>query len=209
MFESRLKNWKTKPIARTPRLLVACDYDGTLAPIVADPWSAYPLPETVAALRSLAILPETTTAVISGRALRELAVLSRLPAEVHLVGSHGTEFDVGFLHALEEPARVLRRRLLAAVRDLAGDAPGVILEVKPASVAVHVRSATREKAEQVLSQVRSGPGRWDGVQATEGNAVLELSVLRTDKGDALDVIRQQCGATAVVFLGDSVSDEKV
>ena len=196
-------------IARTPRLLVACDYDGTLAPIVADPWSAYPLPETVAALRSLAILPETTTAVISGRALRELAVLSRLPAEVHLVGSHGTEFDVGFVHALEEPARVLRRRLLAAVRDLAGDAPGVILEVKPASVAVHVRSATRELAEQVLGQVRSGPGRWDGVQATEGNAVLELSVLRTDKGDALDVIRQQCGATAVVFLGDSVSDEKV
>src|SRR5882724_8702568 len=34
-------------VARTPRLLVACDYDGTLAPIVADPWLAYPLPETV------------------------------------------------------------------------------------------------------------------------------------------------------------------
>ena len=35
-------------VARTPRLLLACDYDGTLAPIVADPWQAYPLPETVA-----------------------------------------------------------------------------------------------------------------------------------------------------------------
>ena len=95
-------------VARTPRLLIACDYDGTLAPIVADPWLAYPLPETVAALRSLAILPETTAAVISGRALRELAVLSRLPAEVHLVGSHGTEFDVGFVRALAGPAQALR-----------------------------------------------------------------------------------------------------
>ena len=133
-------------MARTPRLLVACDYDGTLAPIVADPWSAYPLPETVAALRSLAILPETTAAVISGRALRELAALSRLPAEVHLVGSHGTEFDVGFVHALDEPARALRRKLLVALRDLAGDAPGVLLEVKPASVAVHVRQAAAEVA---------------------------------------------------------------
>ena len=92
-------------IARTPRLLVACDYDGTLAPIVPDPNEARPLPEAVGALRSLAGLHETTTAVISGRALRDLAVLSRLPAEVNLVGSHGSEFDIGFVHALEPAAR--------------------------------------------------------------------------------------------------------
>ncbi|WP_307722911.1 trehalose-phosphatase, partial [Gandjariella thermophila] len=71
-------------LARTPRLLVACDYDGTLAPIVADPERALPLPESVGALRSLAVLHETTAAVISGRALRDLATLSRLPGEVHL-----------------------------------------------------------------------------------------------------------------------------
>ena len=65
-------------MARTPRLLVACDYDGTLAPIVADPWSVQPLPEAVTALRSLAGMAETTVAVISGRALRELALMSRL-----------------------------------------------------------------------------------------------------------------------------------
>jgi trehalose 6-phosphate phosphatase len=195
-------------LARTPRLLVACDYDGTLAPIVADPWSAYPLPETVTALRSLAILPETTAAVISGRALRELAALSRLPVEVHLVGSHGSEFDVGFVHALEKPARALRRRLLATLHGLADHVPGVILEVKPASVAVHVRQAAPEVAGPLLDRVRSGPGRWEGLQLTEGNAVLELSVVATDKGDALEVVRQQCGATAVLFLGDSVSDEK-
>jgi len=41
-------------IARVPQLLVACDYDGTLAPIVADPSQAVPLPEAVAAIRSLA-----------------------------------------------------------------------------------------------------------------------------------------------------------
>jgi trehalose-phosphatase len=72
-------------IARTPRLLVACDYDGTLAPITANPDEARPLPESVGALRSLAGLHETTTAVISGRALRDLATLSRLPAQ----GDHG------------------------------------------------------------------------------------------------------------------------
>mgnify|MGYP000570823310 CR=1 FL=1 len=41
-------------IARMPILLVACDYDGTLAPIVEDPTRAVPLPESVAAVRALA-----------------------------------------------------------------------------------------------------------------------------------------------------------
>jgi trehalose 6-phosphate phosphatase len=76
-------------------------------------------------------------------------------------------------------------------------------------VAVHVRQASAVAARRVLERVRSGPGSWPGVHVTEGNAVLELSVVRTDKGDALEVVRQQSGATAAVFLGDSVSDEKV
>lgn len=87
-------------IARVPQLLIACDYDGTLAPIVEDPSKAVPLPESVAAVRALAALPQTTVAVVSGRALRDLAALSRLPSEVHLVGSHGSEFDIGFVERL-------------------------------------------------------------------------------------------------------------
>src|SRR3954469_20884677 len=164
-------------IARTPRLLVACDYDGTLAPITLNPDEARPLPESVGALRSLAGLHETTTAVISGRALRDLATLSRLPAEVPLVGSHGSEFDIGFVHALDEPARELHRRLEDELDRLTADAPGVQLEVKPASIAVHTRRATPEVAETVTTSVRSGPCTWDGVQVTEGKEVVELAVV--------------------------------
>src|SRR5919198_2548918 len=142
-------------IARTPRLLVACDYDGTLAPIVSNPDEARPLPESVGALRSLAGLHETTTAVISGRALRDLATLSRLPSEVHLVGSHGSEFDIGFVHALDERARELHRRLEDELERLTADAPGVHLEVKPASIAVHTRRADPAGAERVNTSVRS------------------------------------------------------
>lgn len=196
-------------IARSPRLLVTCDYDGTLAPITGDPWSVPPLPEALAALRSLAGLPETTAAVISGRALRELAAMSRLPAEVHLVGSHGSEFDIGFVHELDSQPRALHARLVSSLRRITSGAAGVILEFKPASVAVHVRQADPAVAERVLARVRSGPGRWEGVQVTEGSSVLELSVVRTDKGQALDVLRHRCGATAALFAGDDVSAEEV
>src|SRR3954467_10671606 len=78
-----------RSVARTPRLLVTSDFDGTLAPIVNHPGDARPLPAAATALRALADLPGTTAALISGRALRDLAVLSGLSAPVHLVGSHG------------------------------------------------------------------------------------------------------------------------
>src|SRR3954470_15562884 len=151
-------------LARTPRLLVACDYDGTLAPIVPNPEQARPSTESVGALRSLAGLHETTAAVISGRALRDLATLSRLPGEVHLVGSHGSEFDVGFVHALDADAKALHRRIEQTLDILVADAEGVHLETKPASIAVHVRRAAPEIGDRVLADVRSGPATWDGVQ---------------------------------------------
>lgn len=195
-------------IARTPRLLVACDYDGTLAPITANPDEARPLPESVGALRSLAGLHETTTAVISGRALRDLATLSRLPAEVHLVGSHGSEFDLGFVHALDSDARALHRKIEAELEQLVQDVPGVALEVKPASVAVHVRQAEHDAGRQVLETVHNGPSTWNGVSTTDGKEVVELAVVPTDKGLALDTLRHEAGATAAIFLGDDVTDEK-
>jgi len=195
-------------LARTPRLLVASDYDGTLSPIVAKPEDARPLPAAVDALRSLAGLDQTTTAVISGRALRDLAALSGLPAEVHLVGSHGSEFDAGFVHELDEAAKDLHRRLETELTRIVGDSAGVQLEIKPASIAVHTRRAEPDVARRVSEQVRAGPCAWDGVEVTEGKAVIELAVVRTDKGQALDILRRQVDATAAAFLGDDVTDEK-
>ncbi len=195
-------------VARVPRLLVASDYDGTLAPIVPDPETARALPESVGALRVLAGLHETTAAVISGRALRDLATLSRLPAEVHLVGSHGSEFDIGFVHALNEQARALHRRLAGELEGLVEGFAGVGLEVKPASIAVHVRRAEPEDGQRLLDIVRSGPAAWPGVSVTEGKAVIELAVIATDKGQALDVLRHEAGASAAVFVGDDVTDER-
>ncbi|HKT01681.1 MAG TPA: trehalose-phosphatase [Rugosimonospora sp.] len=196
-------------VARVPQLLVACDYDGTLAPTVADPTQAAPLPEAVAAVRALAALPQTTVAVVSGRALRDLATLSRLPSEVHLVGSHGSEFDIGFVHRLAPELLELRTRLQHAVEVVVRDQPGVRLEPKPASIAVHVRTAAPAVAEEVVAALRAGPASWPEIHVTSGNQVLELLVLPTNKGTAVDALRMQLSASAVLFMGDGVSDESV
>jgi len=194
-------------IARVPRLLVACDYDGTLAPLVDYPAYATPMPGAAAAIRELASLPQTTVAVISGRSLRDLAALSRMPSEVQLVGSHGSEFDVGFVGRIQPDQAQLRTRLGQAALELAREHPGVRLEQKPASVAVHTRGASPAVATDVMDRVRSGPATWPGVHVTTGRDVVELAVYAADKGSAVDELRTQHSVSAVCYLGDDATDE--
>jgi trehalose-phosphatase len=194
-------------LARVPQLLVACDYDGTIAPIVDDPMKALPRRETVVALRNLASLPQTQVAVISGRSLRDLAALSRLPTEVHLVGSHGSEFDIGFQVDLAPQLQALRDDLRADLVALSARVPGSYVEAKPAAVAFHYRMVDEELVAPAIAEVEQGPGARAGVTVRHGAKVVELMVVDTDKGRALERIRHQVGAKAVLFLGDDITDE--
>jgi trehalose 6-phosphate phosphatase len=190
--------------AATPRLLVTSDFDGTLAPIVDNPADARPLPDAAQALAALADRDSTDVALISGRALDVLRELSGAPSTVHLVGSHGAEFDKGFAHPVNT---ALLDRITDELRDIAAKHPGVTVETKPASVALHVRNASPAHGEAALQEAREASRPWDA-HPTEGKAVLEFAVVTTDKGEAVDILREQCDATAVVFFGDDVTDEK-
>ncbi|CAN5346739.1 trehalose-phosphatase [soil metagenome] len=191
-------------VSRAPHLLVTSDFDGTLAPIVNHPGDARPLPAAATSLRALADLPATTAALISGRALRDLAALSGLSGPVQLVGSHGAEFDTGFAHQIDT-------ELLGQISDtltaIAARHPGVTVETKPASVALHVRNAEPADGQAALAEARAAADAWDA-EATEGKAVLEFAVIATDKGEAIDILRDRSDASAVVFFGDDVTDEK-
>ncbi|MFI5509883.1 trehalose-phosphatase [Mycobacterium sp. NPDC051804] len=191
-------------ISRIPRLLVVCDFDGTLAPIVSNPADARMLPDAATALVALAELPDTEVALVSGRALGVLRTLSAVPDSIHLVGSHGAEFDTGFTHDIDEG---LLARIIAELNEIAAAKPGVTVETKPASVALHVRNASPADGEAALEQARRASESWDA-HATAGKAVLEFAVIHTDKGAAVDILRDQTASTAVVFLGDDVTDEK-
>ena len=190
--------------ASVPRLLVTSDFDGTLSPIVNNPSDARPLPAAGRALIDLAELPSTSVALISGRALRDLRTLSSMPSTVHLVGSHGAEFDSGFSHEID---RELLQTITDTLASIASGKPGVTVETKPASVALHVRNASPADGEDALRAARAASDHWDA-HATAGKAVLEFAVISTDKGEALDILRDRHDATAVVFFGDDVTDEK-
>lgn len=191
-------------VAATPRLLVTSDFDGTLSPIVNNPADARALPAGSAALLALAGLPHTFVALVSGRALEVLRELSGMPASVHLVGSHGAEFDTGFTQPVDG---ALLAQIVDSLTEIASRYPGVNVETKPASVALHVRNASADDGDAALAAARTAGTQWTA-EATEGKAVLEFAVITTNKGSAIDVLRERDDATAVVFLGDDVTDEK-
>jgi len=194
-------------LARSAVLLVATDYDGTLSPIVENPADARPHREAMVALRSLVALDRTHVAVISGRSLRDLAEMTAVSDDVHLVGSHGSEFDSDFATSLSQQVAELKQRVTTELTTLAKDDPEFLIEDKPASVAFHYRNADPQRSEVAVDRILHGAATWDGVQLKRGKKVVELSVVETNKGMALERIRHQVGATAVLFLGDDVTDE--
>ncbi|MGF1598325.1 MAG: trehalose-phosphatase [Acidimicrobiales bacterium] len=189
-----------------PNLLVACDYDGTLAPLVDDPMAALPNRDAVAAMRSLAEQANTYAAVVSGRSLRDLALLSRLPEEIRLVGSHGSEFDLGFASQLAPELVALRRTLTDQVAAL-GEKYGARVEEKPTGATFHFRGMDEERRQAARDELVRGPAGLEGVYTRSGHDIIEMSVIDTNKGSALETIRGQVGASAVVFFGDDVTDE--
>ena len=198
-------------LAATDHLLVAVDFDGTLAPLVEHAADARPLPAAAAALRSLAGVPGTATALISGRALESLRAAAEPEPETLLVGSHGAETWTGPnaepLQLTPEQADLLARAR-AAVAEVAQDCAGCRIEDKPAGVVLHTRSASDDDASAAVEAARARLGELDGVQVTDGKRVLEASVVHANKGEGILALRQLTGAAAVLFAGDDVTDER-
>jgi len=193
-------------LAGATPLLVGCDFDGTLAPIVDVPDDARPDPAALAALSRLAVLPVTDVAIVSGRARAALARLTGLAGTpIRLIGSHGAEFD-GEPALTDEGARRLTR-LEEELRALAADFDGAIVESKPTGVAFHYRRVPERLREAAARAAREGPGRRPAVLMREGHMVVELLVSRADKGRALDRLRGETGAEATLFVGDDRTDE--
>jgi trehalose-phosphatase len=210
--------------ARRDRVLLALDFDGTIAPLVADPSAAEPLPLAAEAIAALVALPRTHVAVISGRSLEQLRLLVEPTEGVALVGSHGAEIDEHDLLAEgDEPPGAHddddlldddELQLLAHVRDAVGDIiaahDGTFLEEKPAAVVLHTRRADREQAIGATSDALEGPGRWPGVHVLRGKEVVELAVTDVTKGRALRRLRADLGLAegGVLFAGDDTTDEQ-
>ncbi len=199
------------------RALVALDFDGTLAPIVADPVRARAHPEALDALVALAG-QVGHTAIVTGRPAAtavEYAGLCRSPDAPTLhnlvvLGHYGLErWDAatGEVTAPPPPPGVdeVRRRLPDLLAEHgAGEA---FVEDKGSSVGVHTRRLP--DPQDAFDRLRAPLQRLadeEGLALEPGRLVLELRPRGVDKGGALRGLVAELGARTVVFAGDDLGD---
>jgi trehalose 6-phosphate phosphatase len=183
-------------------LLIASDYDGVLARLRDDPSSAVPDPGVAEVLARLAAADGVTVALVSGRGVADLRTTSGFSGPYRWVGSHGAEFDGPLSDELAARRDQLAERLVPLVEGT----PGARLEVKPASVAVHVRQVQdRSAAAAVLERARTLGD--SSLTMKPGKDVLEMAMTDADKGTALRRLRSELGAAGTIYLGDDVTDE--
>jgi trehalose 6-phosphate phosphatase len=182
-------------------VLVALDYDGTLAPIVADPARAEMRPRTRNLLQALA--KAFPVAVISGRARTDLARRLRGVDVAALVGNHGVE---GWHVAGGRLAEV--RRWLPVLAAATAPYKGVIVEDKSYSVAIHYRQSREKK--RARAAISSAAATLPGVRVIAGKQVV--NVVPRDaphKGIALERERERLGCDTAIYVGDDQTDEDV
>ncbi|MFF9090089.1 trehalose-phosphatase [Streptomyces sp. NPDC014991] len=202
-------------LARPRDAVIGLDFDGTLAPIVADPEQARAHPGAVPALAALA--PEVASvAVITGRP-PEVAVryggFADVPGLEHLtvLGHYGAErWDAatGTVTAPPpHPGVAAARAELPGLLERAGAGQGTWIEEKGRALAVHTRRAADPQAAfEALRGPLAGLATRHGLIVEPGRLVLELRPPGMDKGVALLDHARATRAGCVVYAGDDLGD---
>jgi trehalose 6-phosphate phosphatase len=193
-------------------ILLALDFDGTLAPITNRPEDAFVPPETASALVRLAASPGITVAILSGRSMGDLS--SKVGPEFILAGNHGLEIEGGGLQFAHDRARSLEPALenfCCRIAEMLDGIPGAWVERKGPTASVHFRQAPPELAGWIEATVRLVLRAYAlCLRARAGRMVWEiLPRVRWDKGKALDFIASHLGKPEplVVCIGDDLTDE--
>ncbi len=178
------------------------DYDGTLAPLVADPAQARPHPAVPVVLHLLAL--DHPVWLVTGR---DLAALSRfLPnLRVRAVGLHGAE-ESRLGGPVRRPGLAEHGEALRRLRETVPDLPGVRVEDKGAAFAVHYRQAEDEAAAKAALHAWAAEAP-EALEPIWGKKVVELRVRGISKGTAVARIAARHPKHTPVYLGDDVTDE--
>jgi trehalose-phosphatase len=193
--------------------LWAFDFDGTLSFLVPDRNAAALLPEGRGLLSALVRLPRQGVAVLSSRLLDDL--IPRVDVKgLYLGGGSGAEWLLpnGERKAAESKRQrleVIRGAVMPELAALEG-IPGVDLEDKKWSVAVHVRSVSPDDRERV-SELLGVLSRTTGIRLLRGPEVFEIQLLpEVDKLFGIRVLCEMLGVEpaggSIVYAGDDEND---
>lgn len=209
-------------VARRPAdtaFVLLLDFDGTLAEFNPDPAAPELTPERWTLLNQIASVPGVSLGIVSGRRLDDLRARTRLPSHVYQAGLHGLEIEVDGIrtsHPDLPAAEAHMEGLADCLSRLLTEFPGVHIEDKGASVAVHARPLPFNLHEKLFARtdVLALPWIVEGhARRLEGNEVVEfLPNIHGHKGEATKWITGSVEAKFarrawVAYVGDDITDE--
>jgi trehalose 6-phosphate phosphatase len=183
------------------RVLLAFDFDGTLAPIVADPARAYLRPRTRRLFAEAA--RKYPCVVISGRNRADVARrLSGIPLR-RVFGNHGIEPSPAL-----PAARRAVRRWLACLKPRLGHLAGIVFDDKGASLAIHYRKSRNRPA--ALKAIVTATADLADARVLKGLLVVDLLPKNApNKATALQSELRRLRCRAALYVGDDQTDEAV
>lgn len=206
-------------IDAAPAVVVGLDFDGTLAPIVADPTQAHIHPDAAGVLRGLAA-EVGGVAIITGRPVRQvlqLGGLDEIGADIaaaggafHVFGQYGNErwsADIGRIVSPLPPRGLanFERDLPRALR--AANASEAFIEDKGLAVAVHTRRLADSASafDRLLPLLRELAERH-GLALELGKSVIEVRDAATHKGSVVAQLAGDLHARGFLYAGDDLGD---
>lgn len=196
------------------RSLWVFDFDGTLSPIVPERNEARLHRECERMLRFLVRSPWNRVAVLSSRTLDD--VVSRVPVPgVFVGGASGLEWKLPGGHrigpgAASEALLEEKRQAVSSILKEMASIPGVEIEDKRWSVAVHYRNASPRSFRKRMSLLQRLRDRT-GIKVYRGHEVVEVQLLRG--GGKSSGVRRLCRLAGwdparerIVYAGDDEND---
>jgi len=199
-------------LSRSRERILLVDYDGTIAPFSSNRERAFPYPTVPELLDCIMSTCQTHVALISGRAAHEVPPLLGMTSHPEIWGTSGIErLDADDRYSMAELSHDTEQALAEAQAALSHYGLDALCELKPGAVAVHWRSLSRSRMEEVRAKSYRAFSHFTGTHQlllSEFDGGMELRLRTRNKGD---VVRAMLAChdpeTPMAYLGDDSTDE--
>lgn len=188
------------------------DIDGTLLELAPTPRDVVVPPRLPETLRSLYERTSGALALVSGRSLTDIDVIFA-PLQFPAVGGHGAEMRLSLeTEAVASRAPPMDNDLKKRFTAIAALSPGIIIEDKGYSIALHYRLAPQFERTiyEAVSAIRSDlPGA--PFEVLPGKSVCEIKPVGFTKATGVRELMKHApfAGRLPLFIGDDVTDESV
>ncbi len=191
---------------------ILLDIDGTLLDLAPTPREVWVPPELAETLNRLMQRTSGALALVSGRSINDIDLIFA-PAQFPAVGGHGAEMRLAIDdEAVASHAPPLDKELKRRLAAIARLSPGILLEDKGYSLALHYRlaphaeNAIYEAVSLIRADLPDAP-----IEVMPGKLVCEIKQSGFTKASGVRelMMHEPFRGRRPLFIGDDVTDESV